>query len=196
MNLPAQKIATYDDLYSLPENMTGEIIDGELIASPRPSRRHVNAASILGGELIPPYRLGKGGPGGWVILVEPEIAFGDNIIVPDLAGWKKERFPIDEDHNWISVVPDWVCEIVSPSTASIDRVRKMGIYLQHRVPYYWIIDPISKTLEVFENENARWVVIGSFAGDDKVSVLPFHEIEIDLCSLWLENALSNMLNIT
>lgn len=191
MNLPARKIATYDDLNNLPENMIGEIIDGELIASPRPSRDHVNASSILGGELIPPYRLGKGGPGGWIILVEPEIAFGDNIIVPDLAGWKKERFPVEEDHNWISVVPDWVCEIVSPSTASIDRVRKMGLYAIHRVHYYWIIDPISKTLEVFENENSRWVVIGSFEGNDKVKVLPFHEIEIDLSSLWLENAFKN-----
>ena len=190
MNLPARKFATYDDLYSLPENMTGEIIDGELIASPRPSRRHSDTSSILGGELIPPYRLGRGGPGGWIILDEPEIAFGDNIIVPDLAGWKKERFPIDEDHNWISVAPDWVCEIISPSSASIDRVRKMGIYLMHRVPYYWIIDPLSKTLEVFENENAKWVVIGSFEGNDKVRVPPFDAIEIDLSSLWFDTLIA------
>jgi Uma2 family endonuclease len=100
----------------------------------------------LGGELIPPYRFSKGGPGGWTILVEPEIAFGDNIIVPDLAGWKIERFPAVEDHNWISVAPDWVCEIIAPSTVSIDRIRKMGIYAMHKVPYYWIIDPVSKTL--------------------------------------------------
>jgi len=170
--------------------MTGEIIDGELIASPRPSRRHIRASSILGSEIIQPYSLGKGGPGGWIILVEPEIAFGDNIIIPDLAGWKNERFPMEEDHNWISAVPDWVCEIVSPSTASIDRVRKMGIYLQHRIPYYWIIDPISKTLEVFENKNSQWVVIGAFEGDDKVTVLPFNEIEIDLSFLWLGNSCS------
>lgn len=188
MSLPVRKRATYDDLYNLPANMTGEIIDGELIASPRPSRMHVNASSILGGELIPPYRFGKGGPGGWIILVEPEIAFGDNIIVPDLAGWKIERFPAVEDHNWISVAPDWVCEIVSPGTASIDRVRKMGLYAMHRVPYYWIIDPISKTLEVFENENSKWSVIGSFEGNAKVNAWPFHEIELNLSSLWLENA--------
>lgn len=195
MNEPARKTATYDDLYSIPDNMVGEIIDGELIASPRPSRKHIYATSSLDKEIGPPFQGDKGGPGGWIILVEPEIALGDNIIVPDLAGWKRERFPVEEDHNWISVVPDWVCEVISPGTANIDRVRKMGIYLMHRVPYYWIIDPISKTLEVFENENSKWTVVGSFEGNDKVKVLPFHEVEINLSSLWLDSALGSGSNL-
>ena len=194
MNVPAQKKATYDDLYGLPENMNGEIIDGELIASPRPSRRHGYTSASLTAKVIPEYQFREGGgPGGWVIMDEPEISFGDNIIVPDIAGWKRERFPVEEDHNWISVVPDWVCEIVSPRSASIDRIRKMGLYAAHGVPYYWIIDPISKTLEVYENENSRWLVIGLFAGNDTVRVLPFHESEIDLSSLWLESVFTNSL---
>lgn len=188
MNEPAKKISTYDDLYRLPDNMIGEIIDGEIIASPRPSRRHGYTASTIGDEIGPAYRLGRGGPGGWIIIDEPEIAFGENILVPDLAGWKKERFPVEEEHNWISVVPDWVCEIVSPSSAGIDRVTKMGIYARHRVPHYWIIDPIGKTLEVLENNNMQWSIIGSYAGDDKVQADPFPAIVIDLGSLWLENA--------
>lgn len=189
MNEPAKKIATYDDLCGLPDTMVGEIIDGEVIASPRPSRSHGHTASILGGEIVPPYFAGRGGPGGWIIIDEPEIAFGDDIIVPDLAGWKKERFPAIEEHNWIEVIPDWVCEIVSPSSSRMDRVKKMGIYARHGCPYYWIIDPSGKTLEVFENNQGTWMVIGSYGGDDLVRALPFKEIAIDLRLLWLENAL-------
>ncbi len=125
MSDPAHKPATYEDLYDIPENMIGEIIDGELIVTPRPSRRHTLAASRLGSELIPPYDFGRGGgPGGWIIIIEPEIRLGDDTMVPDLAGWKKERFPIEEDHNWISVAPVWVCEILSPNTFRTDKVKK------------------------------------------------------------------------
>ncbi|MDP2106255.1 MAG: Uma2 family endonuclease [Desulfobulbaceae bacterium] len=190
MTEPARARAAYDDLYSIPENMIGEIIDGELIVSPRPSRRHSDATLSLGSAILPPYKLGKGGPGGWIILVEPEIAFGEDLFVPDLAGWKKERFPETEDHNWIEIVPDWVCEIVSPGTARIDRVKKTNIYGQHRVPYYWIIDPIIKTLEVLKNEAGRWLIIGTYAENDKIHDEPFQEVEINLSDLWLENTLA------
>lgn len=126
MSDPAKKMATYEDLYSIPENMTGEIIDGELIVSPRPSRRHTSAASSLGSDLISPYQFGRGGcPGGWIIIIEPEIGLGDDIMVPDLAGWKRERFPFEEDHNWISAAPDWVCEILSPKSLRTDKIKKM-----------------------------------------------------------------------
>ena len=190
MNEPARKRASYEDLYAIPENMVGEIIDGELIATPRPSRKHGYTASIVGSEIGPPYNMGRGGPGGWIIIGEPEIALGDNILVPDLAGWKKERFPATEDHNWISVCPDWICEIVSPGSIRIDRVIKMGLYSQHRVPHFWVIDPTNKTLEVLGNEAGRWVILGTYAEDDKVRAEPFPAIEIDLRSLWLENTLS------
>src|SRR5690242_150820 len=99
---PAKKMATYEDLHGLPENVTGEIVAGELIATPRPSRNHGYAAYSLGGRL-PPYHFGGGeGPGGWVILAGPEIKLGEDILVPDIAGWRRERFPVSEPHNWIS----------------------------------------------------------------------------------------------
>jgi Uma2 family endonuclease len=187
MTEPAMKKAIYEDLFDTPENTTGEIINGELIVTPRPSRRHSLVASSLGYEIGPPYHFGRsGGPGGWVILDEPEISFGENILVPDLAGWKKERFPIEEPHNWISVAPDWVCEILSPGTAQVDRTEKMPIYAQHQVLHAWLIDPILKTLEVFQFEPGKWIVLGVYAKSAKVRAEPFSEIELDLGLLWLD----------
>jgi Uma2 family endonuclease len=186
MTGPARKRAVYEDLYNLPENMTGEIIDGALIVTPRPSRKHIFAGSALGAEIGPPYRFGSGGTGGWIILDEPEIALGENILVPDLAGWKRERFPMEEPHNWISAAPDWVCEVLSPSTAQVDRAEKMPIYAQHQVSHAWLIDPILKTLEVFQLALGRWVVLGVYARSARVRVEPFPAVELDLSLLWLE----------
>jgi len=186
MAAPAKKQATYDDLYRIPENMTGEIIDGELIVTPRPAWRHIDVASSLGGELVPPFRFGRGGPGGWLIYDEPEIHFGMNVIVPDLAGWKRGRLsPMPDEHRF-TVPPDWVCEILSPSTARNDRVKKMRVYSQYEVPYAWLIDPVLRTLEVFKLESGNWSVRGLYADDEKVSAEPFQEIEIDLANLWLD----------
>ena len=180
----AKKRATYEDLHTIPENMTGEIIDGELIVAPRPSRKHVYAASSLGNEIGPPYHSGRGGPGGWIILIEPEIGLGDDILVPDLAGWRRERVPASENHNWISVCPDWICEIVSPGTLQMDRVKKMRVYAQNEVPHLWIIDPIGKTLEVYRFQTGSYTVAGVYAENEKVRVEPFQEVEIDLTNLW------------
>ncbi len=187
MALAAKKQASYDDLFSLPDNMVGEIIDGELIATPRPSRRHGVAASVLGYELGPPYQLGRGGgPGGWIIIDEPEISLGAHILVPDLAGWRSERFLASEQTNWISVSPDWVCEILSPKTVGLDKVRKMPIYAQHGIAHLWLVDPAAKTLDVFRLESNRWVLLATFIENDKVRAEPFQEIEIELGNLWLE----------
>lgn len=187
MTEPAPRTPVYEDLFTIPDNMTGEIINGELIVTPRPSRNHAIVASRLGYEIGPPYDFGRGGgPGGWVILDEPEISLGENIVVPDLAGWKKERFPVKEPHNWISVAPDWVCEILSPATAQIDRTEKMPLYARHRVSYAWLIDPIFRTLEVFRFEPGRWIVLGVYAKAAKVRAEPFSEIELDLGLLWIE----------
>jgi len=186
MSEPAKKKATYEDLYSVPENMTGEIINGELIVTPRPSRKHTLAASVLGGEIIPPYYLGQGGgPGGWIIIIEPEIGLEEHTIVPDLAGWKRERFPIEEDHNWISAAPDWVCEILSPGTFRTDKIKKMPIYAHHDVSHIWLIDPVAMTMDAFRLEFGRWFLLGSFAENDKVRVEPFQEIEFNLGDLWV-----------
>jgi len=183
----AKTKAVYDDLYSIPENMTGQIIDGELIVTPRPSRYHVYAASALGSELGPPYQFGRGGgPGGWIILIESEIKMGEDILVPDLAGWRKERFPSFEETNWISVPPDWVCEVLSPGTLRLDKIKKMRLYGQNGVKHFWLIDPIAKTLDVIRLESGRWMAAGCFVEDDKARAEPFQEIEIDLSNLWLE----------
>ncbi len=189
MTEPADKRATYDDLLNIPENMTGEIVDGELIVTPRPSRKHGYVAYSLGGRLTPSYQFGEGdGPGGWIFISEPEIAFGEDILVPDVAGWKRERFPVEEDHNWISVRPDWVCEVLSPSTAKMDKTGKMPVYARFGVPHLWLIDPIAKTLDAFRLESGKWVVIGLYVQNDKVRVEPFEEVLIDLSDLWLESA--------
>ena len=186
MSEPAIKKATYDDLYKIPENMTGEIIAGELIVTPRPSRKHVYTASSLEGNLSRYHFGGGAGPGGWIILVEPEISMGENILVPYLTGWREDRFPESEDHNWISAVPDWICEILSPSTAKTDKTDKMPLYARYGVSHLWLIDPLAKTLDVFRLEAGRWVVLSLFAEADKVRAEPFEEVEIDLNSLWIE----------
>jgi len=181
---PAKKRATYEDLYTIPENMTGEIIDGELIVSPRPSRKHVYTTSTLGSEIGPAYHSGRGGPGGWIILIEPEIGLGEDIVVPDLAGWKRERIPASEEHNWISVCPDWICEILSPGTARTDRVKKMRVYARHELAHLWLIDPIDKTLEAYRFQSGSFMVAGVYGENEKVRLEPFPEVEIDLSNLW------------
>lgn len=186
MSEPAAKKASYEDLYRIPENKIGEIIDGQLVVTPRPSGRHSNAASILGGEIIPPFRLGRGGPGGWIILFEHEIMLGENLLVPDFSGWKKERFPAWPQESWISVAPDWVCEILSPSTARADKVLKMPIYAQYQVHYLWLVDPMARTLDAFRLESGNWVLLASFAENDKVRIEPFEEIELALENLWID----------
>jgi Uma2 family endonuclease len=192
---PAKKQATYDDLYHIPENMVGEIIDGDLIVSPRPTSGHAEASTSLVVELGAPYRFGRGGPGGWIIHFEPEIHFGANVIVPDLAGWKRERYTIPPDEHRITVTPDWVCEVLSPRSARTDRIKKMPIFAEYEVPYAWLIDPAQMTLEVYRLETGRWMVQGLYAENDKVRAEPFEEVEIDLSNLWLQETPSDP-NIT
>ena len=180
----AKKKATYEDLYSIPENMTGEIIDGELIVHPRPSRKHIHAASALDKRIGTPYQFGEGGPGGWIIHVEPEIQLGEHTMVPDLAGWKRERFIWEEDQNPISVTPDWICEILSPSTRRFDKMKKMPIYADYGVGHFWLLDPIAKILDTFRLKPNGWLLLARFYGGDKIRSEPFEEIEFDLEDLW------------
>jgi len=184
MPLPVSKRAVYEDLCNLPENVTGEIIDGELHTAPRPSPKHSNVSSGLGGEIVPPYKLGRGGPGGWWILFEPEVLLGEDVLVPDLAGWKKEKLPELPETNWIAVPPDWICEVLSPATIRTDRVKKMPKYAQFEVQHAWLIDPVAGTMEVFRLESNRWLLLNTYAGDDKARAEPFQEIEISLSDLW------------
>ncbi len=187
MSQSADRRATYEDLYGIPDNMTGEIIGGKLIVTPRPSRKHGYTASSLGGRLTPLFQFGEGGgPGGWIFVDEPEIAFGEDILVPDIAGWKRERFPVEEGHNWISAAPDWVCEVLSPNTAGTDKTAKMPVYARSGVPHLWLVDPMARTLDVFTLVEGKWVVAGLYEGNDKVRAEPFGAVEIDLGLLWLE----------
>ena len=183
---PARKISLYEQLEDLPVTLTGEILNGQLHTQPRPTGRHASAELGLGDTLYGPFHRGSGGPGGWRIFIEPEVHFvrDQEVTVPDLAGWRRERLPdIPEGHRF-EVVPDWVCEILSPSTASKDREIKMPIYLHYGVNYCWIIDPVSQTLNTFESGKNGWKETGNFTGDDWVSVDPFSAISFSLSSIW------------
>ena len=185
---PFDRPATYDDLVRLPDNLVAEIVDGELHASPRPAPAHTVAGSILGGWLVPPFHRGRGGPGGWWILDEPELHLGPDVLVPDLAGWKRERMPRRPDSAYFPLAPDWVCEVLSPSTAQIDRVRKLTIYARERVTHAWLVDPLAQTLEVLRLEGEHWLLLSTHAGSEIVRAEPFGELELELASLWSEPA--------
>ncbi len=187
MGHPAEKLrpATYADLEAVPSHLVAEIIDSTLYTSPRPSPKHAFAASRLGGRLDGPFGLGEGGPGGWIILDEPELHLDADVIVPDLAGWRIERMPELPDTAYFTVVPDWICEVLSPSTEAIDRIKKMRIYAREQVRHVWLLDPIGRTLEVFKlGDDGRWVVIGLHEEAEKVRAEPFDALELDLALLW------------
>lgn len=191
MSSPAKlnRPASYDDILKLPDTVIGEIVDGELYTSPRPSPKHSLAEGGLTEELRGPFQSGKsGGPGGWWILAEPEIHLEvkskEDIFVPDLAGWRKQRLPKIPDEPYLTVSPDWICEILSPSNAHLDRVKKVPKYAEHGIPHLWLVDPAGKTLEVFRLENKKWVLLQSFGGTDKVRAEPFEAMELDLATVW------------
>jgi Uma2 family endonuclease len=188
MSTPATKPATYDDLLRLAPNMVGQIVHGVLHAHPRPAARHALVASTLGSDIGTPYQRGRGRPGGWWILDEPELHPGDHVLVPDLAAWRRERMPEVPDVAWFDLAPDWVCEVLLPSTARLDRIEKLPIYAQAGVNFVWLVDPAARTLEVYRRDGAFWVLIGSHADDARVHAVPFDAIEIELDALWLKPA--------
>ena len=186
MALPAKRRASYDDLLAVPDHKVAEIVDGDLVVSPRPAIPHANASSALGVVVGGPFGFGTGGPGGWVILDEPELHFRGDVLVPDLAGWRRERMPAAPSAPYISLAPDWICEVLSPSTEKLDRADKLPIYARERVAHAWLVNPLSRTLEILALEGSRWPLIATFAGDTKVRAVPFDAVEIDLKMLWPE----------
>jgi Uma2 family endonuclease len=177
--------ATYADIEALPEGVTGEILDGELHVHPRPASPHTRAASKLGGLLVTPFfRGGPHGPGGWVLLDQPELHFGDDVLVPDLAGWRRARMPEEPESAFIELAPDWACEILSPSTRRVDLVKKRPIYAREGVGHLWLVDPSEQLIEVFRLESGRWSLISSTSGPTPVALEPFEAIELDTAFLW------------
>jgi len=182
----AEKISLYEQLTALPETLTGEILNGQLHTHPRPAGPHAITGSSLGDELVSPFQKGRGGPGGWWIIDEPEIHFvrDTEVAVPDIAGWRKQRMPaVPRDHRF-EIVPDWVCEILSPATASRDRRIKMPLYAHYGVAYAWLIDPEERTLEAYALQDGDWQAIGRFAGHDQAAIDPFAAVTIELAGLW------------
>lgn len=176
--------ATYDDLLKVPDHLVAEIVDGELITSPRPASRHARAASGIGGMLVPRFDHGEGGPGGWWIIDEPELHLGRDVLVPDLAGWRRERMPEYPDVAYFELAPDWICEVVSPTTGRLDRARKLPKYASNSVSFLWLVDPAARTLEVYRLENGRWLLLGTHSDDDVVRTEPFDAIDLALQPLW------------
>lgn len=187
---PARRRATYQDILDLPEHVVGGIIDGELYTSPRPASPHARASSAIGGDLFGSFDGPPGAPpepGGWWILDKPEIHFGDDVVVPDLAGWRTERMPAMPSVPHFELAPDWVCEVASPSTGALDRGRKMHVYAGENVPHLWLVDPLPKTLEIYRLESGRWIVAATHAGTERVRAEPFEAIGLSLQRWWLED---------
>lgn len=181
---PARRAATYEDLLVVPEPLVAEILFGELVTHPRPAPRHARAAMRLGTILSTPYDLGINGPGGWVFLGEPELHLGEHVIVPDLAAWCHSRLPAPPDTAWIEVAPDWVCEVLSPSTERYDRGDKRLIYAEAGVPHVWHIDPVLRMLEAYELRDDKWLLLNVFSDDAQVAAVPFAECSFSLSQLW------------
>ena len=176
--------ATYQDVLDAPAHRVAEIINGTLYTHPRPAPAHAVASTVLSGELGPPFHRGRDGPGGWWILFEPELHLGEEVMVPDLAGWRRERMPELPDTTYFTLAPDWACEVLSPSTRRVDLQEKRPIYAHEGVGHLWLIDPADRTLEAFELRDGEWVLIAVAKDDEPVSVRPFDAITFSLGDLW------------
>jgi Uma2 family endonuclease len=186
MGDPARRRATYEDVLAAPEHMLAEVIDGELHTQPRPAAGHAAASSALGELLGPPFKRGRGGPGGWLILDEPELHLAEDILVPDLAGWRRARLPRAPNAAFIAVAPDWGCEVLSKRTRAVDRKQKLRIYARERVHHVWLVDPRDRLLEVFRLENERYSLLATYSDDEIIRAEPFDAVELELAFLWAD----------
>lgn len=176
--------ATYADLMAVPETLVAELVYGELYTTPRPAPRHALAASALLGLLYGPFDLGRGGPGGWRILFEPELHLRGDVLVPDIAAWRRDRLPTLPDETHFSLAPDWVCEVQSPATAALDRGRKLGVYAREGITHAWMLDPLAETLEVLRLERRRWTIVSTHVEREVVNAEPFGVLGLELTLLW------------
>jgi Uma2 family endonuclease len=178
-----KKGATYDDLCDVPDNFVAEMFDGELYATPRPPLTHACATGGLLGAINGPFH--HKGPDGWIILYQPELHFANDVLVPDIAGWRRTRLPsIPADAAYATLAPDWICEVLSDGTEQIDRGKKLRIYAREGVAHVWFLDPRTRTLEATSLEAGRWTVLGTYEGEVGVRAAPFESIEVELDDLW------------
>ena len=188
MAKPASKLATYNDLRDLPEETRAEILAGHVVASPAPLPRHSKAQGAVRRFLGGPFDDddGRGGPGGWWIFVEVDVALDQHDIVrPDLAGWRRERLLRPGATRPIEVVPDWVCEVVSPSTAARDRVTKRNLYARSGVAHYWLIDPEARVFEALALHDGSWFELGVYDDAATARIPPFDAVELEIGRLFL-----------
>lgn len=172
-------------LAAVPDHQVGELIAGVLYVSARPSSPHAFTASHLGADVLSLFGRGRGGPGGWWILDEPELHLGDDVLVPDIAGWRRERMPFPPDVAAFELAPDWVCEVLSPSTVRMDRLAKLASYAEHGVAYVWLVDPAARVVEVYRRQGRGWAVVTVADGDDPAARLePFEAVALDLTAWW------------
>ena len=176
--------ATYQDVLDAPPNKVAEIIDGTLYTHPRPASLHALACSRLQNHIGTPFDFGDGGPGGWWILFEPELHLGEEILVPDIAGWRRERMPEFPVTAYFTLPPDWVCAVLSPSTRTLDLGGKRSIYAREGVGYLWLVDPDARSLEAFKLRGSEWVLIDTLFENAPVSLPPFEAIGFNLGDLW------------
>ena len=180
---PLKKGATYDDLRAVPDHFVAEMFDGDLYAFPRPALPHANAAGSLFAEIHRSFH--RKDPSGWVILFEPELHFGNDVLVPDLAGWRRTRLPNVPAEAYLTLAPDWICEVLSTSTEALDRGKKLRIYAREGVAHAWLIDPLARSLEVMSLDAGQWTQLGGYESEAKVRAAPFDAIEFDLGALWI-----------
>lgn len=180
MSALPKKNATYADLAAVPPHLVAEIIHGSLETHPRPVPRHAAAHFQLGSELGGPFQKGRDGPGGWIFMTGPELHFGADVVVPDIAGWRRERMQKQPEKAYIELSPDWVCEILSPATAKLDRGPKRDIYGNAGVAHMWLLDPEERVLEAFQLTAGKWLLVGVATGSDDVRLPPFDAISFSL----------------
>jgi hypothetical protein len=180
-----KKDATYDDLRDVPDHFVAEMFESELYASPRPALPHAHAASVMGALLGGPFHLAVNGPGGWVLLDAPELHLSNDVLVPDLAGWRRERLPTVPAVPYSTIAPDWVCEVLSPSTEALDRGKKLRSYAREGVAHAWLVNPMLRTLEVLSLASGTFTLAESHEGNVNIRAVPFDAIELDLGALWI-----------
>ena len=176
--------ATYQDVLDAPAHQVAEIVNGTLYTHPRPAAPHARASSVLGRRIGVPFDDDASGPDGWWIIDEPELHLGEEILVPDLAGWRRTRMPEYPETAYFTLAPDWVCEVLSASTRRLDLHEKRPTYAREEVGHLWLVDPTDRTLEAFELHEGQWVLIATAKDDEPVSIRPFDAITFNLGDLW------------